>query len=395
MTFIMLLWKTFYMIKEHFDYIILGTGAAGLNLAMAMEADPYFDDKKILLLDRAPKIHNDRTWCFWEKEKGKWDDILLANWDKLEFISDNFDKTIPLEGYRYKMLKGLDFYRFCLGVLETKTNFSILYDEVTKINELPDSVEITGKLQTYHTKHVFSSVLDYKPDETGMPSLSQHFGGWFIKTKKPVFKDAAPQFMNFKIPQNGNTCFIYVLPYKEDEALFEYTFFSKDVLTKEGYDDFLKQYLEQQQLVDYQILEREYGKIPMTSYPFWKKNTKRKTYIGSAGGYTKPSTGYTFYFCQKYSIDLVNRIKSNQDLSHFSVYNRHYWYDNILLGVLEKNNHLGKTIFTNMFAKNRILSILRFLNNESSLFEDIMIIVKTKYPFTFFTSLLRTLKFKI
>ncbi|MBK8620221.1 MAG: lycopene cyclase [Saprospiraceae bacterium] len=383
------------MIKENFEYIILGSGAAGLNLAMFMAADPYFNDKKILLLDREAKIQNDRTWCFWEKGQGMWDKILLANWDRLEFISDNFDKTIPLEGYRYKMLKGLDFYSYCLGVLETKNNFSIRYDEVTQINEQPDYVEITGKHQTYHTNHVFSSVLDYKPDDTGIPTLSQHFGGWFIKTQKPVFKDAAPQFMNFKIPQNGKTCFMYVLPYKEDEALFEYTFFSKEVLTKETYDDFLKQYLAQLQLENYVVIEKEYGEIPMTSYPFWKKNTKRKTYIGSAGGYTKPSTGYTFYFCQKYSADLVNMIKANEDLSHFSVYNRHYWYDNILLGVLEKNNHLGKTIFTNMFAKNRILSILRFLNNESSLWEDIRIIAKTKYPFTFFASLLRTLKFKI
>ena len=52
--------------KTHYDYIIIGAGAAGLMLANAIANDSYFQDKTVLLLDKDPKNSNDRTWCFWE-----------------------------------------------------------------------------------------------------------------------------------------------------------------------------------------------------------------------------------------------------------------------------------------------------------------------------------------
>ena len=53
--------------------------------------------------------------------------------------------------------------------------------------------------------------------------------GWFIKTEKDgIFDDSMATFMDFNLPQNGNTRFMYVLPIDKKTALFEYTLFSKD-----------------------------------------------------------------------------------------------------------------------------------------------------------------------
>ena len=131
--------------------------------------------------------------------------------------------------------------------------------------------------------------------------------------------------------------------------------------------------------------------IPITSYPFWKHNTKRKMYIGTAGGWTKPSTGYTFYFCQKFSEQLTAYLKTGTDLRKFFKPGLDYRMDQILLGVLKKHPHLGSEIFSNMFKKNKVRTILRFLNGESNMFEKIMVITKTKHPLFFFNSLLRIL----
>ena len=54
-----------------YDYVIIGAGAAGLHIALAMCDESWFADKKILILDRDNKNNNDKTWCYWEKGEGK------------------------------------------------------------------------------------------------------------------------------------------------------------------------------------------------------------------------------------------------------------------------------------------------------------------------------------
>ena len=39
-----------------YDYIIIGAGASGLMLASGLVNDPYFRNKRILLLDRDNKL---------------------------------------------------------------------------------------------------------------------------------------------------------------------------------------------------------------------------------------------------------------------------------------------------------------------------------------------------
>lgn len=375
----------------HFDYAIIGTGAAGLHLAMSMATDSYFAKKKILLIDKEEKLVNDRTWCFWEKGEGKWDKLLTYSWDTIQVGFHGVDKTIPLKEYRYKMLKSIDFYKYCIKKISGLDNFTIVKNEVYKTEETAENVFIHCSNGQYNADFVFSSVLDYELNDTGHPYLWQHFGGWFIKTADPVFKNKPPQFMNFNIEQENRTQFIYMLPFSENEALFEFTIFSKDVLHNHEYEKFLENYLLKKNINNFHITEKEFGQIPMTTLPFWHKNTRRKMYIGSAGGWTKPSTGYTFYFCQKYAGDVTRFLHRDNDLTRFKLYNRFFWFDRILLEVLDRHNHMGSAIFAQMFLRNKISTIFSFLNNESKIQDDLMIILKTKYPLLFFQAFLTTL----
>jgi lycopene beta-cyclase len=375
----------------YYDYAIIGLGAAGLNLALSMAENPFFKDKKVLLLDKDIKEANDRTWCFWEKGEGKWDGIISNSWQKIKVASQKKMLEIPLHDYRYKMLNSKNFYRYCLDKLASEKAFTIVTAEVKETIEHEDYVEIKCNEISYDTAIVFSSILDYRLPETKHPMLWQHFGGWFIQTEKAYFSNQSPEFMNFSIPQDGRTQFMYVLPVTETEALFEYTIFSEKLLKREEYENYLQKYLEDKSYGNYKITDKEFGEIPMTTYPFWNKNTRRKMYIGSAGGWTKPSTGYTFYFCQKYAGQLAKFLTTGQELTRFTIKNRYFWYDLILLKVLERNNHLGAGIFTNMFEKNKIDSIFRFLHHESNLWEDLNIICKTKHHHLFFLSFLQTL----
>ena len=60
----------------------------------------------------------------------------------------------------------------------------------------------------------------------------------------------------------------------------------------------------------YEILEEEMGVIPMTDFPFHKKNNNTLTKIGTAGGWVKPSSGYAFKNCEKYASTVAENIKA-------------------------------------------------------------------------------------
>ena len=205
--------------------------------------------------------------------------------------------------------------------------------------------------------------------------LQQHFLGWFVETNKECFDHSIATFMDFTIPQKDNTRFMYVLPMSKKKALFEYTLFSKELLDKSEYEEAIKAYLKQQNISDYAIVEKEIGAIPMTAFDFSKLNSKHILNIGTAGGWTKASTGYTFKNTTKKTIELVAYLKTNSDLSKFASITRHTFYDTILLDVLANHNGEGAAIFSLMFKKADVKTIFKFLDEESSLWQELKIVL--------------------
>ena len=198
------------------------------------------------------------------------------------------------------------------------------------------------------------------------PVLKQHFVGWFIKIKTDCFDDSMATFMDFNIPQNGNTRFMYVLPIDKKTVLFEYTLFSKDLLENSEYEDAIKLF-KRKKVTDFEILEKENGSIPMTSFKFQQLNSKSILNIGTAGGWTKASTGYTFYNTSKKTKDLVAFLKNEDDLSLFAKRTKFWFYDLLLLDVLANNNDKGSALFASIFKKVNVKTILKFLGEDSNL----------------------------
>ena len=213
-------------------------------------------------------------------------------------------------------------------------------------------------------------------NQTKYPFLRQHFIGWFIKSKETVFNPECATFMDFSVDQKSNTRFMYVLPASETEALIEYTLFSNDLLPETEYENEIKNYIQKLGITEYKIIEKEQGNIPMTSYPFWKHNTKNILNIGSAGGWTKASTGYTFKNTTKKSKEVVAFLSKESDFTKFHKKNKFWFYDLLLLDILDQKNHLGSTIFSAMFEKGNSTVIFKFLDEETSFWEDLQVIWK-------------------
>lgn len=368
-----------------YDFIIGGTGASGLMLAYRISLDPWYDDKTILIIDKETKDSNDRTWCFWEKGNGEWDHLLTKQWHHLLFNSSGFNKTIPLGDYSYKMIRSKSLYDHMYFAVKQKSNIVIINSTITSTTEYQDRVEINTSDTIYITKKYITSILDTDllSSQNAHPYLKQHFEGWFIQTEDHVFNDDMATFMDFDVPQMGNTRFMYTLPLSTNLALVEYTLFSAQLLPQEEYRTEIKNYLKLKGINNYQIIEKEQGNIPMSTYKFDQHNTGRTLYIGSAGGWTKASTGYTFANITKHTLRLVDWMKSNNDFRQFSTRNRYWYYDLVLLDVLNKHNNLGSVIFASIFKKNHISKILLFLDERNTLMGDLKIMLNTKPKWNF------------
>lgn len=344
--------------------------------------DVFFKDKSILILDKNPKNTNDKTWCYWHDSKDDWDFLAYKKWNQIIFKSDTFSKIFPIAPYEYKMIRSIDFYKFVIRELEKNKNVSLIYDEVLGFSEKNQQVIVTGKQASYTGKQAFNSLLNIADLEQAnqlYPYVKQHFVGWFIQTPKTVFNPESVTFMDFSISQLNNTRFIYILPFSKNHALVEYTLFSSDLLSFKEYEKGIEDYLKSSGIEDYTILEKELGNIPMTIYPFHQKNTFNLFNIGSAGGWTKASTGYTFYNTIKESKKLIEKLKGNPINQTAK---RHAFYDAVFIEVLYSYNYLGRSIFSSLFKKNKIHDLFSFLNSESTIITELKIIISAPtFPF--------------
>lgn len=363
------------MKRKNYDFIICGGGASGLMLALQMQQDPFFKNKSVLIIDKNSKETNDRTWCFWEKEPNPFENLIHRKWERAVFKSPNQTQNLELAPYSYKMIRAIDFYQYAIPRLKTCDQVEWLETQVIGFESETQHTHVHTQKGTFSAARVFSSWYhpEWVSNQKKYPVLQQHFVGWVVETENNCFNPDQITFMDFDVPQNASTRFMYVLPFAPNKALLEDTFFSEKTLSKEAYEKAIKAYLKKINAGTYSCLEQEQGSIPMTAYPFHQHNTTSLLHIGTAGGWTKASTGYTFQNTLQQTQRLVTFLKENKPLHRFHKTSKFAFYDLLFLDVLQKYNAKGGTLFEMMFQKNPVQRIFRFLDNQTTFAEDLMI----------------------
>ena len=375
------------MLGPRYFYVIIGGGLAGLQLARQLSRDVFFKGKKIAIIDSDFSMPV-KTWCFWEKGKGKWDDLLTNSWSKGKFISSEENIYLQLSPYTYKMIKAKDYHQKLQDEIEESGDIEFITDEIQKID--PVTMKAKGLKKSYGATHFFDSRVDPSYLESKKhTTIFQHFKGWEVETEKPVFTPDSFTMMDYRIKYPDATAFTYILPFTEKKALVEYTFFSPFLTEDKVYDEMLQQYFEKiLKTKDFQIKSTETGVIPMTDFPFDKANTEQITKIGTGGGWVKPSTGYSFKNTEKRIGKIIENIKSGKLPGENLINNKFRKYDAIFLDVLAQNNQKGEEIFTKFYNKNSPQDIFRYLDEETSVSEDLKIMLSL-YSFDFVTSFFR------
>ncbi len=381
-----------------YDIIIAGAGLAGLTLAVELSSRPAFSEYRILLLDRDAKQQNDRTWCFWAEPDEPLPPVIRHSWASAYFYGPSFDIPMAMDGYRYCMVRGQDFYDYARR--EIAQNPKITWQQATIRQILPEESAVLTDAGRFTAKWIFNSAfvpVEALTDTSAVPFahphtqtggrppgyawLLQHFKGWEVETPEPCFDPETVTFMDFRIEQQGETRFVYVLPFSEHRALVEFTVFSPALLPESAYYEALKDYLWQQLgIANYHITGEEFGVIPMSDYPFPSQMGRSVINIGTAGGFVKASSGYAFKRTQRKIRRLVDDWEATgaPDPDVLRSAFKFRLYDSILLRVLEAGRTPGARVFERLFHRLPAAHVLRFLDEDTDFKEDLKLMSVTQ-----------------
>mgnify|MGYP001177725054 FL=1 len=342
---------------KEFDYVIIGGGCAGLSLAYELEIHEKLKDKTLAIVEPRSDYKKDKTWSFWKVVSHNFDDCVKKSWKN--FTINIPKKTNHLEciRYPYQSIDSSLFYEKINIKLKENKNISF-FKNINEINS--------------KNSFIFNSVPSIKKDHR---NLWQHFCGVEIETQNNFFDDEIFNLMDFDCDQRESVHFFYTLPYSKTSALIETTWLSKmNDNSKKDYDDQIKDYIENHlNLKNYKITYKENGAIPLF-YPTYKME-KNKINIGTAGGMTRLSTGYTFLNIQEHSKYICSNIDNISKANIFQISKKYKFLDDIFLRVIEKHPEKMPNIFFKMF-KGSPKTVIKFLSNKSNFFEDLSIILK-------------------
>lgn len=362
-----------------YDFIVAGAGAAGRSFVYHLLQSPL-RDSRVLLLDKEYKTADDRTWSFWEVGEGPFEEIVHHRWPVLWFYNGDFARKMEIAPFSYKMILAADYYRYTNEAFAKAPQVEQQVANIKRIRNTNEGVEVETDGGSISARWCINSTARPEIDKSKVNYLDQHFRGWFIKTKRPVFDPDQAVMMDFRTPQEGEFRFLYVLPTSTTEALVEVAIFSNQHLSGEGYDRIIQNYLKEHwpQLDDYTITRTEEGNIPMTDFEF-PLFDKHIINVGMSGGDTRASTGYTFIYIHRRMERIINGLIRQQDPRVGDDFDlrRHRFYDSVMLRVLEKDKYPGALLFQKLFQRNSPQRLLRFLNGESSVLEELSLMSTT------------------
>tara|TARA_B100000945_G_scaffold165196_1_gene132515 strand:- start:1353 stop:2423 length:1071 start_codon:yes stop_codon:yes gene_type:complete len=342
---------------KDFDYIIIGGGCAGLSLAYELQIHKKLENKTLAIIEPRKEYKKDKTWSFWKVASHNFDDCIEKNWINFSINISSNTNYLKCSQYPYQSINSGKFYKKINDELKENKNIKFFKD----INEISTK-----------NSFIFNSVpLPIKPEEN---RLWQHFCGIEIETKNNIFDDSIINLMDFDCEQKNSVHFFYTLPYSKNRALIETTWISKMSDEEKDYDSQLKSYIEDSlNIKNYNIIYKEVGAIPLF-YPS-NSNKSNKIDIGTAGGMTRLSTGYTFLNIQEHSKYLRENIDKIYNLKKFEIDKKYQFLDEIFLKVLKKNSQKMPYIFFKLFRCSPS-TVIKFLSNKSNYFEDLAIILK-------------------
>jgi len=342
---------------KEFDYTIIGGGCSGLSLAYELEISNKLKNKSLAIIEPRTEYRRDKTWSFWKTFNHNFEDCVIKNWNNFSINTSFKSLELKTKNFPYQSINSELFYKKINNKLSKNKNIHF-FKNINEIN--------------IGNSFVFNSVPVSIDDKS---KLWQHFQGVEIETEKNIFDTEIINLMDFNCEQRSSVHFFYTLPFTKNKALIESTWISKLYNSSlRDYNYQIEKYIKNNLgIKNYKINYKEEGAIPLFYPKYISKN--KKINIGSAGGMTRLSTGYTFLNIQEHSKYIRDNIDKIESVKPFTIRKKYKFLDKVFLKVIEKYPEKMPNIFLKMFVGSADTSI-KFLSNKSNIFEDLLIILK-------------------
>lgn len=384
---------------KSYDVIIAGAGASGLSLLWYLLNSQSLGHLKILLIDKDLSPMDDKTWCFWDHGNFPINDIFHHTWKNLQVnaYSESFKEELNL--YHYHCIRSYDYAIKILEMAKTCSRVDLIKSEIIDFTHDQNKGIISTKSGKFQASYIFQSV--FKPrdfEESKVDhSMLQHFLGWEIEINNDLFDPDTALLMDFDVDQQHGFSFMYGLPFNKNRALFEYTLFSPDLLKDSEYENGILTYLKNKYGLsrsDFTIVRKEKGAIPMEDRTYSRWYCPHVLNIGTVGGLTKPTTGYTFRRIHDRCQTIIEALENNKPIPvHSPSSYRFRVYDMMLLNILATDTDTSVRIFYDLFRKNDFDRILQFLEEKTSFHQELAIF--SSLPYTPFFKSIYDMKHRI
>ncbi|MFH5831071.1 lycopene cyclase family protein [Halalkalibaculum sp. DA384] len=359
-----------------YDYIIAGAGSSGLSLAWHMVREGL-DGKKLLVVDQNLTPENDKTWCFWEKNRPQFAHLIHRKWLQSDIFVNGDHYHQQLRQYPYYSIRSGHYRKSILDELQKDPRVTLMESPIRKLSGTETGAGLTCDKGHFQADFIFQSC--FKPSLKRKPRypLVQHFLGWEVTVNTEIFDADSFVLMDFDETYRQGLAFMYVLPWSSTSALLEYTIFSKEAEELPLYEKKLELYLHNRyglKRLNYNIDRVEYGNIPMNDAIHDPWFAPRVLNVGANAGLTKPSTGYAFRRIQQHSRAIVDRLVTHGKPAPAPRSARRYRnYDLWLLQILHDHPREAQDVFQQLFKNNTLDELFCFLGEESNLREDFKI----------------------
>ncbi len=372
---------------NHFDVAIVGGGLAGLMRAEVLADEMAADtdkDIRVAIIDPDPTALKRKTFAAWRLKSSlphRYSDCVENRWERFRITAPDGRTTVekPFDPYCYERIPGERILDRIDARLRADPRFTRVVEPVSEIVESVPGPHgqacariILASGRSISAARVLNSVT------RGVPEVLQYFTGFEVETISDHFDPDVVDLMDFRVPQEGDVRFVYILPFSRRRALVEFTVFSPERMPDEACERILRQYIaDRLKLPAFNILSIESGAIPMSiatdpAFPARGPESVIEV-IGGAGGMVKPSTGYSF---QRNLEALVRRPDTSYSRFRFEV------YDALLLRIIQANGTMISRIFPVLFSRNLPREIFAFLDEKSRFPDELRIFYRLPWkPF--------------
>ena len=371
------------------DLIIAGAGCAGLSALWQVMQRPN-DHRKVIVIDRDFEVGDDRTWAFWGTQDAPFAGLAERSWARLKVRFPGWETVGQLQnaagnrtsgsGQRlYHRVRQRDYDAAILGEAAGHHNIRFVTQDIISLRDDPDGGVVELLEGELRAPLVLQSTRLSPPDSIAhvRHPLRQHFGGWEVRTQFPIFDPHVATLMDFDTDQLGATTFFYVLPEAPNRALVELTMFSLHPRGSAFYDTQIRQYLERLGAGEVSVERTEYGVIPMDDRRRGQQWGQHVWNLGTVGGMTKPTSGYTFQRIHAQARHLISHWADGTAPTPVPQPPARYRFaDRTLLNILHHHPEHGRTIFERLFTSTSIDDVLTFLDEDSTLGNDARMVAK-------------------